>query len=91
MGFYSNKHVLVTGGTGMIGRQLVKFLLEAGAKVRIAALDDSNQAPSGAEYNDVDLRDFQQCLNAVSGCEIVFHLAGVKGSPAVAAAGTRAG
>lgn len=69
----------------MIGRQLVKFLLEAGAKVRIAALDDSNQAPSGAEYNDVDLRDFQQCLNAVSGCEIVFHLAGVKGSPAVAA------
>ena len=67
MGFYSNKHVLVTGGTGMSGRQLVKFLLEAGAKVRIAALDDSNQAPSGAEYNDVDLRDFQQCLNAVSG------------------------
>ena len=85
MGFYLNKHVLVTGGTGMIGRQLVRLLLEAGAQVRIAALDDSSRAPEGAEYRDVDLRDFQQCLDAVAGCEIVFHLAGVKGSPAMAA------
>ena len=85
MGFYSNKQVLVTGGTGMIGHQLVKLLLEAGASVRIAALDDSSRAPQGAEYNNTDLRDFQQCLDAVSGCEIVFHLAGVKGSPAMTA------
>jgi len=85
MTFYANKQVLVTGGTGMIGRQLVQLLLEAGAKVRIAALDDSSRAPPGAEYTETDLRDFQQCLDAVSGCDVVFHLAGIKGSPAMTA------
>ncbi len=32
---YKNKKVLVTGGTGMIGRQLVDLLVDRGAKVYI--------------------------------------------------------
>ena len=41
MKFYKNKNILVTGGTGMIGIPLVKMLLEFGANVTIASLDDN--------------------------------------------------
>jgi FlaA1/EpsC-like NDP-sugar epimerase len=35
MTFYKDKQVLVTGGTGLIGRPLVEMLLEQGAKVTV--------------------------------------------------------
>ena len=34
------KKVLVTGGSGMIGRQLVNLLVNCGAKVTVVAMDD---------------------------------------------------
>ena len=85
MSFYRGKQILVTVGTGLIGRPLVKLLQAAGADVRIAALDDPARAPSGVEFRRVDLRDFNQCMDVAEGCEIVFQLAGVKGSPAMTA------
>ena len=42
MKFYKGKNILVTGGTGMIGIPLVKKLIQLGAKVTIASLDDKN-------------------------------------------------
>ena len=39
MGFYKNKNILVTGGTGLIGRPLVDLLLAQGANVTIVSLD----------------------------------------------------
>ena len=36
---FKSKQVLVTGGTGMIGRQVVDLLVQAGAQVRIVSLD----------------------------------------------------
>ena len=83
--FYGGRRVLVTGGTGMIGQPLVAGLLAAGAEVRIAALDDSSLAPESAEYVHADLREFSTCLELCEGMEMVFHLAGVKGSPAMTA------
>lgn len=80
---YEGKNVLVTGGTGLIGRPLVEMLLECGAKVRIASLDDPSRAHPAAEYYRVDLMDFDNCLKICEGIDYVFHLAGVKGSPAV--------
>ncbi len=37
---FNNQKVLVTGGSGMIGRQLVKKLVLRGAKVTIADLTE---------------------------------------------------
>lgn len=84
MDFYKNKKVLVTGGTGLIGRPLVEMLIENGAKVRIASLDDPSRAHPKAEFMQVNLMRFENCLNACERMEFVFHLAGIKGSPAMA-------
>jgi GDP-L-fucose synthase len=83
--FYSGRQVLVTGGTGLIGRPLVELLLAAGAKVRIVSLDDPSRAPAGAEFRRADLREFSECMRVAEGCQIIFQLAGVKGSPAMTA------
>lgn len=80
---FEGKNVLVTGGTGLIGRPLVEMLLERGAKVRVASLDAPSRANPKTEYCMVDLMDFSNCLKVCQGVDYVFHLAGVKGSPAV--------
>jgi nucleoside-diphosphate-sugar epimerase len=41
---YEGKKILVTGGTGMIGRPLVTSLIEQGAEVSIASLDSPTRA-----------------------------------------------
>lgn len=85
MSFYHGKRVLVTGGTGLIGRPLVEMLVKAGAVVTVVSLDDPSRAPQGVTFKRADLREFQSCLEACQGQEIVFQLAGVKGSPAMTA------
>jgi GDP-L-fucose synthase len=83
--FFKDKKVLVTGGTGMIGRMLVERLLAQGAKVRIASMDDPSRAHPEAEFKKLNLTRFENCLEACNGMEIVFQLVGVKGSPAMTA------
>jgi GDP-L-fucose synthase len=79
--FYKDKNILVTGGTGLIGRPLVEMLIEAGARVMIASLDDPSRAHPEAEFSRLDLTDIKNCLRACRGMDYVFHLAGIKGSP----------
>jgi GDP-L-fucose synthase len=81
MKFYKNKRVLVTGGTGLIGRPLVERLVEFGANVVVVSLDDPSRAPHGVTFVRADLREFSNCMDACQNKDIVFHLAGIKGSP----------
>lgn len=85
MSFFKNKKILVTGGTGLIGRPLVEMLVVAGAKVVVVSLDDPSRAPKGVTFIRADLREFSNCLEACKDQEIIFHLAGIKGSPAMTA------
>lgn len=80
-GFYTGNKILVTGGTGLIGRPLVKMLIEVGGKVTVASLDDRSRAHPEAKFLKLDLTDINNCLKAVRGMDYVFHLAGIKGSP----------
>ena len=80
MSFYAGKKILVTGGTGLIGRPLVEMLVAQGAKVTVITLDDIPE-PNGADYYTMDLREFRNCQYACVGQEIVFQIAGIKGSP----------
>lgn len=81
---FRGQRVLVAGGTGLIGREVAAQLVEGGAKVRIASLDDPARAHPGAEFMRVDLTSADNCRTVCQGMEFVFNLLGVKGSPAAA-------
>jgi GDP-L-fucose synthase len=76
---FSGKNVLVTGGTGLIGRQVVRLLCDAGASVRIVSLDKIN-VNDKAEHVLGDLADFGVCKDVTKDMDFVFHVAGLKGS-----------
>ncbi|MTV49678.1 NAD-dependent epimerase/dehydratase family protein [Heliobacillus mobilis] len=76
---FSGKNVLVTGGTGLIGRQVVDILCEAGAYVTIASLDKI-AVNDQAKHIYGDLADFSFCKEITSDMDFVFHIAGIKGS-----------
>ena len=74
-------NILVTGGTGMIGRYLVDQLVERGHQVKVASLDGKELCNKKAIFKRLDLRDFNNCLEVCHDIDEVYHLAGVKGSP----------
>jgi len=80
---FRGRAVLVTGGTGMIGRQIVAMLCDAGAAVKIVSLDDL-VVDSRAEHVRGDLTHLGVCLNVTRDMECVVHVAGIKGSAGVA-------
>ena len=77
----NNKKVLVTGGTGMIGSEVVHQLLEKSALVKVVSIEDNVSLPDEVEYEKVDLRYFDVCKKVCDGFDVVFNMAGVKGSP----------
>jgi GDP-L-fucose synthase len=76
---FASKNVLITGGTGLIGRQVVKILCDAGACVRVVSLDQVN-VDTRAEHILGDLTDFSLCKELTHDMDFVFHMAGIKGS-----------
>ncbi len=76
---FRGRNVLVTGGTGMIGRQIVDILCDAGAKVKIVSLDNI-KINDKAEHVLGDLTNFGFCKRETKGIDFIFHVAGIKGS-----------
>ena len=80
-----SRTVLVTGGAGFIGSNLVRALLERGDDVRV--LDNfSTGNRSNLEGLDVslvegELRSYERVHRAVRGVEIVFHLGALGSVP----------
>ena len=67
MSFWAGKRVLVTGGAGFLGSYVVSILHQEGASITV---------PRSA---DRDLRRLENCREAVSGQDMVIHLAGKVG------------
>ena len=81
---FNNKNVLVTGGTGLVGRELVELLVNQGANVTSASLDNNNfNEDWGVDYLNTDLRVLKNCMGACEGKDFVFHISGIKGSHVV--------
>ena len=76
---FDGKNILVTGGTGLIGRQVVSILAEAGASIRVASLDQVS-LEDRCEHIYGDLSEMEFCRSVVMDMDYVFHLAGIKGS-----------
>lgn len=86
---FSNKKILVTGGTGSLGKELVRHLLkyEHPNIVRILDIDETEQFKFQQElkdYEDVirfllgDVRDKERLKRAVEDVDIIFHAAALK-------------
>ena len=67
--------ILVTGGTGTLGRHVTPLLLDAGCKVRVLSRR-SREHKDGFEFVTGDLLKDEGIEPAVDGAEIVLHLAG---------------
>lgn len=76
---YDGKNVLVTGGTGLIGRQVVDILSGTGACIRCVSMDGliTNAKTENIVGNLINL-DF--CKDVVRDMDYVFHLAGIQGT-----------
>jgi UDP-N-acetylglucosamine/UDP-N-acetyl-alpha-D-glucosaminouronate 4-epimerase len=77
--------VLVTGGAGFIGSNLVRALLERGDAVRV--LDNfstgnrANLEGLDVEIIEGELRSYERVHNAVRGTEVVYHLGALGSVP----------
>ena len=89
--FFNGKKVLVTGGTGSVGSEIVKRLLAADPEVvRIYSRDESKQFDMQHElyaYKNVrfllgDVRDRDRLERAMEDVDCVFHAAALKHVPA---------
>jgi UDP-N-acetylglucosamine 4,6-dehydratase/5-epimerase len=80
------KNILITGGTGSLGKALTKKLLTLNPRViRIFSRNENNQINMKNEFNDKrltfligDIRDKERLKRAVEGIDIVIHTAALK-------------
>ncbi|QSF43800.1 SDR family NAD(P)-dependent oxidoreductase [Paenibacillus tianjinensis] len=85
--FFKNKKVLVIGGTGTIGKNIVKHILQEDPEViRIFSRDEYKQFELQNEVNRNsklsywigDIRDYDRVLSAMEDMDYVFHTAAMK-------------
>ncbi|MBT6755426.1 MAG: NAD-dependent epimerase/dehydratase family protein, partial [Gammaproteobacteria bacterium] len=72
--FFKDKNILVTGGTGLIGRPLVEKLVSLEAKVTVVSLDKPTNVDNSVNFINLDLRNFENCISVCKDKEIVFNL-----------------
>lgn len=84
--FQGNK-ILVTGGTGSIGREIVKQILEFNpAQIRVFSRDDTKQfelehelgGPGNVRFLIGDIRDLNRLKMAMEGIDTILHTAALK-------------
>ena len=83
--------ILITGASGMVGKHLVDMCLEKGYFVKGTDIryderySEEKYWGENFDFQHGNLNNYQRCLELVNGVDVVFHVAGVKGSPKRAA------
>lgn len=86
---FTNKTLLITGGTGSFGNAVLRRFLDSDLKeIRIFSRDEKKQDDMRKKYNSPklkfyigDVRDYQSILNAVRGVDYIYHAAALKQVP----------
>ncbi len=78
--------VLITGASGMVGHYLVEKCIEreysvVATDIRYNDVFDKYEDLFRFEFKKADLTNFEKCKEVVKDIDVVFHVAGVKGSP----------
>ena len=80
--------ILITGASGMVGKHLVDMCLQKGYFVKGTDIRYDDRYGTYSEnfhFELGNLNNYQRCLELVSDVDVVFQVAGVKGSPKRAA------
>ncbi len=80
---FKNKNILITGANGMIGRALLNKMMKLEANILAVDLFKPKDLDNKIKFIAGDLREFSFCKEIMSGMDIAFHVAGIKGSPQV--------
>lgn len=92
---FTNKNILITGGTGSFGNKIIEVLLNNfnPSKIIIFSRDEFKQYKMQelfpkTKYKNIkfvigDIRDYDRIYSALKGVDIVFHAAALKQVPAV--------
>ena len=84
---FKNKKILITGGTGSIGQEIIREILKHEPTViRILDVDETKQFELQQEYEDNenvrfllgDIRDKERLYRAIEDIDIIFHTAALK-------------
>ena len=86
-----NKKILITGGTGSLGRALTKRLLaEKVDVIRIFSRNENKQVTMETQFDDKrlrffigDIREISRLFKAFEGVDVIFHAAALKHVPVV--------
>jgi UDP-N-acetylglucosamine 4,6-dehydratase/5-epimerase len=86
---FEGKKLLITGGTGSFGNAVLRRFLDSGLdEIRIFSRDEKKQDDMRKKYNNSrlkfyigDVRDYQSVINAVRGCDYIYHAAALKQVP----------
>jgi len=89
LSLFEGKKVLITGGTGSLGKALTKKILETDVDtIRIFSRDELKQVEMQADFNDErlrfligDVRDKERIFRALEDIDIVLHTAALKHVP----------
>ncbi|WP_101845761.1 SDR family NAD(P)-dependent oxidoreductase [Halobacillus sp. Marseille-P3879] len=85
--YFKDKRILVIGGTGTIGKSIVRYVLEDDpAEIIIFSRDEYKQFQMQHEWDQQanltfvlgDVRDYDRVSHAMKGVDYVFHLAAMK-------------
>jgi FlaA1/EpsC-like NDP-sugar epimerase len=84
---FKNKNILITGGTGSVGREILRILLKSKPRViRILDVDETREFELQQLYKNYDnlrfllgdVRDKERLYRAIEDVDIVFHAAALK-------------
>lgn len=86
---FTDKVLLITGGTGSFGNAILRRFLESDLReIRIFSRDEKKQDDMRKKYNSDklkfyigDVRDFQSLMSAVRGVDFIYHAAALKQVP----------